>query len=640
MPRPRRRTAWWIAAALIAVGGAGVAWLVFGGAPGPVEGPGAVKLVERGGPGREVTLPTAAQPPDRPPPPAPASTAPPRLGALSARVVTPDRRALSGARVEAFVGAALGDPHLGTARPLARRAVTAADGTFTLDELPPGDALVLRIDGEGFALTERGPFHVAAGETARLGDLPVELGTTLRGSVVDPLGRGVAGARVTLFHQLDAPGDEARAERVVLSDAQGLFSFPNARSDRWTLFVDAEGYARARAAGVPEPGAAPPTELLVRIALEQVHPLRGRVLGMPGEVPLGGARLHVKSLDEQLASLRAVADADGRFEIGNVAWGNYEVHAEADGYSAAHERTWTKYGYEELTIRLARQGGLSGRVLTADGRPATHFDVQLRQHKGRLDAPTPQGAFRRVVSADGAFAFEGLDPGHWCVEVWAQGHVLTESACVKLKQGQFVDGLSVTLQLAASLQGTVVDDAGRVVPGARITLHPNHEPALEMLRDTDDSPVRRQSALSDAQGRFLLGELAARTHQVAVDHPDHALLLRNDVRIVAGETLDLGTLVLERSCTVEGRALDAAGVPLPGTLVSLYRVGDITRQALTDGQGRYVFSRVRSGDYQLSCVGKNANLFAQLQQLNAGMAPEVFTLRPGDRVTRNVVPLP
>jgi Carboxypeptidase regulatory-like domain len=74
---------------------------------------------------------------------------------------------------------------------------SGADGTFQLKNLSPGQYQLL-FDGSGFTRCSKKDVTVTEGTNANLGDVRMEHGGTLVGTVLDASGKGVPGAGVTL----------------------------------------------------------------------------------------------------------------------------------------------------------------------------------------------------------------------------------------------------------------------------------------------------------------------------------------------------------------------------------------------------------------------------------------------------------
>lgn len=602
-------------------------------------GDGEVTVITRGTGLRETRAPmNLPPPPDRPPPVAePSESPPPAIGAITGRIITAGRQVLREGRVEAMRGALSSLPGLTELTPLAIDAEIASDGRFVLSELPAMDDLVLRVDGKTFALTDVGTFVVEPGQTTDLGDVIVSAGMEVTGRVVDERGQSVEGAQIGLFagdRRGQPPGDEELPTIVTISDGNGRFRIPHSPVRSFAVTVYAEGYANAMAHGAVMPGSQP-TSVAVQVTMRKVRPLRGRVVGNPGGEPLEGAVVRAVPLDPGLGGGRGITDADGRFELTDVAYGNYMVEATLSGYSVGRDRTLTKRDDYEVEIELRKQGSLKGFVVGADGQPVTRFDLQPQFHRRSMSPEIPTGDFRRIADPDGAFELQGLEAGFTCVHVWAKGYALTMSECFRVRRGEDVEGVVVTLVRGATLTGVVFDDRGLPVANARVSLHRNKEPEIAFLRGTSGRPAMMKDTRTGSDGRFRLRDLTGMTYQVEIDHPDFAIVRRNNVTVEQAIEQEAEPFILDREARVEGVVVAPNGQLKAGYTVNLMRVGGFSQQTAADGRGHFVFTRLAPGEYQLSCYGPSTGFAAALYA--ATNPPEPFRVDAGQTVKHNVV---
>jgi protocatechuate 3,4-dioxygenase beta subunit len=117
---------------------------------------------------------------------------------------------------------------------------TDANGSFTLKGLSPDDYQVL-IDASGFARSSKNNLTVTEGATTPMGDVRLERGGTLVGTVYDGTGKGVAGAGITLDSADSATPREYRTK----SGIDGKFTLRNIAQGRYR--------ARPSAPAGPEP---------------------------------------------------------------------------------------------------------------------------------------------------------------------------------------------------------------------------------------------------------------------------------------------------------------------------------------------------------------------------------------------------
>lgn len=633
MPNHRRVLIWVLPVAALLLVGLAVFWLR---GEHPEEHATPSKLA----PAPVETARTPLPVPDGPRPPPPTVSRPePVRGALHGRLITPDFRPVKGkGRVEALRGANLGIPGMGTAEVLGISAPLDGEGRFSLSNLPVIEGLVLRLEGESFAVTEAGPFLVDAGSTRDLGDLMVQPGTHVVVSVLDPRSKPVAGAKVKLFQTGFSVGFDDPTDAETITNEAGLARFEHARSALFTVRAEAEGFAIAQLQSGPLPGEEP-YEFQVVVNLVEPRTLTGFVLGDAEGEPIVGAQVDAVAVDQGNASGRTTTDKEGRFEVKGLGSGDYTVAARAKGYSARSVQAKLGASAGDVELRLKKQGRLQGRVVGDDGKPVTAFDLQPRSHQHAHDPPFPRQSLMRVKNPQGEFVVENLDPGFWCFEVWAQGYALTESADVRVRQGQDISDVVIRLARGAVLKGVVLDESGAPVVDARITLHANHEPDAEFLRDTEPNASLGNGTRTDEQGRFSLSDLAARAFQIEVDHKSFAIVRRDDCVAVSGQETELDPFVLTRSGTLSGKALGSLGDPLSGVVVNLYRVGDWTHQGTTDGQGVFRFERLPPGQYELTCFGRNPSFGAILASLDGPNKPVPFSIAAGQTVRQDVVAL-
>jgi hypothetical protein len=137
-----------------------------------------------------------------------------------------------------------------------------------------------------------------------------------------------------------------------------------------------------------------------------------------------------------------------------------------------------------------KKGTISGRVVNDDGRPISGAHVTASA-EADVDATT---------DADGRFRVE-VDPGEYRVQVEAEGYATTAvSGKVRVEAGREAK-LGKKIEMETSDQGSVVrgsvfDQTGRSIPGARVV--------LERVPGDDGKPVGalKKDARSDSMGFF------------------------------------------------------------------------------------------------------------------------------------------
>ncbi|MCB9898000.1 MAG: carboxypeptidase regulatory-like domain-containing protein [Planctomycetes bacterium] len=238
---------------------------------------------------------------------------------------------------------------------------------------------------------------------------------------------------------------------------------------------------------------------------------------------------------------------------------------------------------------------LVGRVVDADGNPVPGATVRLHPSKaGRAKLDMPEQLFfgsvrwdelpRTTTDADGRFVLRGADVVP--VDEVVEGRGLSRAA---LENGTLVvawhaglrpgigvaawrgepecDTGEIVLAPGAALAARFVDARGEPIAGADLYIPPGgtrnttKAPGIEVAHGLAHAP-------SDAEGRALLdglwpGEFIARARA-----PGKALLTR-EIVLVAGQTLDLGDVLLADGGVIAGVVRDERGEPLAGVQLKL-----------------------------------------------------------------------
>lgn len=234
---------------------------------------------------------------------------------------------------------------------------------------------------------------VATAKEAPVVDAPTDafasekkLSVRIPGSVVDPLGNVVTGARIVAW-AIDDTGDASRqcrseAPRQIAfaeSDDDGAFELALAEEERFCV--------RAHDArwGISEPqvvstGEAP-TEFIQLTLLRPIQ-FNGRVIDYTN-APQANVRLTLARRDGPStgAEFHAQSDGEGRFSFDGLDAGEY-VLSSADGrYAISRPREVVLRADEqldELIVRADPVAIVTGRLLDAEGRPAVGVRVTAR----------------------------------------------------------------------------------------------------------------------------------------------------------------------------------------------------------------------------------------------------------------------
>jgi hypothetical protein len=452
------------------------------------------------------------------------------------------------------------------------RTRSGADGAFAAKHAPAGEfTLVARADDGRI-----GQLPVVIGDTDQTGlVIRLEPRASIEGTVVDAGGKPVPGVDVTAT---PAAGGDLRAFRSAMfgsntaaTGADGAFRIVGLDAGAHTVAVsddhgplaltDAPDPAEARRGKPIDVPAAGLTGVVLRIEARD-GVIRGVVVDAarkpvadawvtatftpPGgamsfagvAVPDGAAEQEDTVVveggdDRELPRWSEVGPQppvltgpDGRFTITGLRRGKYQVVAEGDRGSARARKAGVKTG-DSVTLVLEKLGSLTG-VVTAAGAPARGYTINC-------DGPTDEHS-RRVLAADGAYAFERLPPGTYKCTVEADAGTASGEATVKNE----VARLDLALGAWGAVTGRIVDgETGAPRAGLKVMVSGLGERTSDMAAIlTGGGPT------TDANGGFTIERLTAGTGSLMAFDGASAFmpLVTREVTLAPGQRLDLGTL--------------------------------------------------------------------------------------------------
>ncbi|MCY1043827.1 carboxypeptidase-like regulatory domain-containing protein [Corallococcus sp. bb12-1] len=411
-----------------------------------------------------------------------------------------------------------------------------------------------------------------------LSELPCP--TTVEGQEKLPVGLRDCGIeyRRMLLELVGARLGEAPVFAEVTTDAEGRFVLEGLPEGSVTLWALAE-----TGAGV-QPHV-PVGREGVELQMEEGRVVEGNVTALDGTTPIADARVTVIDR-EHTRFFSTVADAQGTFQLGPLPLGRYSVSISAEGWAPRFIQDLDQEGPLE-PVTLARASRLAGRVVAVDGSPAAGLLVLL-------DGDTAL-ATEQVTTTDGAgrFTFDDVP------ELPHQLNVGTVQlgAFATLTVTPPAQDVVLQLQPGVYVDGTVSDDTGRPIAGAKVST----------FRE-DGGPVSAEATtVTSASGRYRLGPVRAGPHTFKLEAAHHL-----DME-VENQSLDRGQgpldFTLDRAASAEGTVVDAEGQPLAGISLGLHYCGDRGRGCppddvtLTDADGHFVLDAPQADSYWIIAEG-------------------------------------
>ncbi|MCA8956525.1 MAG: sigma-70 family RNA polymerase sigma factor [Planctomycetes bacterium] len=450
--------------------------------------------------------------------------------------------------------------------------VTDSNGRVDTDKLPPGRYWLQRGAGES-----------VLAETGRDAVLKVDHGFEVRGRVVDAEDRPVPAAQVWMsFNQTGLEGrvvaqtDFTGSFRIP-GGAPGLFVMARDEAHAWSARYKLEK-SRLAAVGLAIRLLSAPSRIHGVVRDDRGSPVVGvNVLAMRMSDTISG--LNPDGPHTRVASPTKVeTDANGEYEILDQSPGVYvlEVGRTPGGFAAQQLRIEVATGGVRRDITLARGWTLTGVVQDKTGRPLPGaavevWDGPLTSYWERTDA---SGRFELSCVTAGEITVRASVPGQGQASAKVSGSPLESKHCVLVPDpGTFV-------------RGRLVDESGTPIANWIVVVQP-----LERLRQTHDSGI----ALSDAEGRFLVANLAA-TQLYGISCQPRWLGPRHFARLFRASGLgEFGDIVIRRdhapTARVIGRFLKRDGTPLRGARVGLL--------SGVDGSEKTTFVDPKTGEFEL-----------------------------------------
>jgi uncharacterized GH25 family protein len=294
--------------------------------------------------------------------------------------------------------------------------------------------------------------------------------------------------------------------------------------------------------------------------------LEGQVLG-EGDKPAGGVTVVLSSNPPR----SAVTEDDGGFAFDHLVGRPYTLVARGPGGIAGPVTAKLTQTSEPVVLRLRPAAKVTVRVTTPDGKPVDGATVELRGIDDQHET-TKAGAAVFVAVVPGGYQLAAFAPGMAHVFQW-------------LQVGSGDNDAALTLVPGAKVSGTVVDEQGKPVAGARVV----YSGASDWMQQADD---RRDAVVSGADGAFAFPALPAGSFRLLASHDDLAPGTSTLITL-DGKTERTGvTITMAAGAVIRGRVIDAAKQPVASARV---RVGLALRsmivapprQAFTDDKGAF-----------------------------------------------------
>lgn len=560
---------------------------------------------------------------------------------------------------------------------------TAADGTYTMRNVPPGDCDLVAIAWEHLpAVGAR--VSLADASTIQATDILLAKGPLVRGRVVDPDGQPIAGvqARWNLVDWKNFQFDFSFAPLMMQAvkgfelpktDADGrFFAGPIAGKPDYSIDFLKTGWVDQEFKWNPERDGPE-----ITVVMHRGSAVEGIVMDAAKAEPVtaftisGEARVDTEAeapgARNPFSGGQLVEDEGGRFHVDSVKPGKVSLVFSAPGYLPK-----TVEGIEVVEGRTTRgvvvnlmPGGIvRGRVVDERAQPVLGarvlssstnrraFDPGAMRERAR-EGRNRGGGFNVIlggsggtemlppgmiefaanmglagdrlasVDAQGEFEIRGVEPGPFRVLAFDREHTTGRSEPRDMVEGGVVEGVVVTLERGATIQGTVHDRHGNPVPEELVL-------AFSPSGFDPSSPAQGgglYQGRSDANGAYTIQHVAGGSYFLVATRGDEDL---NPMSFFGTMNFDLVTVPAGEVVTYDLVDSSAGSCRVFGLIT--YKNEPVTRGNLSainfdtdnllgvefkaarmlDG-GRFEFAGLAPGEYQLNFDGNGPQVRMSLE---------------------------
>lgn len=499
-----------------------------------------------------------------------------------------------------------------------------ADNTYEIHGLEYGVEYSVRLFAQGYTTTRSAKFTIGPGQSPMTIDLAPTRGSTLRGKAVyedrkpaTDVTLMLAGTMATLSGAEGSPGDFSMDNTTTGDD--GSFAFENVPAGTYVIRSEQDFMN-----SMIGPDAADRPDESDAIQVDGTNDLNGLVHTLKGNAPVPGTGVITGQLLEVDGApvaqdviyaegsangheTRAHTLPDGTFRLERLSDTHYNLNAVAVGKAAKAVNVAVG---SEVTLQFAPDPTVSGLVTDSDGNPVDACSVQVVQRaEGDVTPDAFLDAFAQMSGENmaktdvfGHFEMKAPMPGRYVARVVANSAGFGESEPFFVVDAESKSGITIRLNRGVRLSGVVLDDTGKPVAKAQISLvasdsaDPSFAQLMEQMPELMQQNV--QSTDSDDAGTFAFQNLKPGDYLLRARAEGYAGASQ-DLTLEAGRDLAGHRIVLERGGCITGIAMlkgeAKAGVIIQATPIDA--AGSDMKSTTSGDNGRFELCDLAPGNY-------------------------------------------
>ena len=283
---------------------------------------------------------------------------------------------------------------------------------------------------------------------------------------------------------------------------------------------------------------------------------------------------------------RMTDNTTGQFDIQLPGIGTYQALIESPGYIPVTKQLEITGNNRELILNMRQGGSIMGRVRDIDGRDITGASVVVTSQ-------TSNASSIKAVTENGAFTLSTVPEGLATLRISHPEHGSLTLNDLDVVEGITLDLSLITLNIGATIQGYVLDNAGLPVPRARLIVEDGSQESARASR-------RLATITTDDTGYYQISGLPSDLCYVTRRNPStHTGVVR---RSLIGEKETTYDLDFGVGPQVTGRLTDMSGGVLANTRLLLshpVNPASLLFQSYTqtDTDGLFTFAGIPAGHY-------------------------------------------